>query len=321
MIESGKIFNYGANNAFKVINVYTMDNPKYPSAGINAKYADIKFIEPDVYGNEYIEKCVLLTKLNYPRNIKHYYFPTYPKSIYNKYGRGVAAIGNIRNSEIKAIRYNVTKEHDVWKYMIERCYDPTAKMYKNYGGIGVTVCKEWLVFEFFLCSLPLIPGYLDWINGDPNEYNIDKDMLQQGVPQGQKIYSPETVMFIKNSDNIRERSLRNISNFNNNYVGVAQNPSGKNRYTISLDLFKNNTSSGDHSIIFDDEYVAAQYTRYVLERNHAMPDTLNQVDISGVNMDYFRNHMVYDWKKQCKPSLFRVIAKDINEYGYMKYVK
>lgn len=30
-----------------------------------------------------------------------------------------------------------------WAGMISRCYNPNVKMYKHYGGRGISVCKEW----------------------------------------------------------------------------------------------------------------------------------------------------------------------------------
>lgn len=30
-----------------------------------------------------------------------------------------------------------------WSSMLERCYSPVHKSYKDYGGRGVTVCQEW----------------------------------------------------------------------------------------------------------------------------------------------------------------------------------
>jgi len=31
----------------------------------------------------------------------------------------------------------------VWKSMLQRCENPNASYYKNYGGRGITVCDEW----------------------------------------------------------------------------------------------------------------------------------------------------------------------------------
>lgn len=36
-----------------------------------------------------------------------------------------------------------TRIYGIWKGMIARCYNKNSKPYSNYGGRGITVCKEW----------------------------------------------------------------------------------------------------------------------------------------------------------------------------------
>ncbi len=36
-----------------------------------------------------------------------------------------------------------------WDCMIQRCYNPKTKAYKNYGARGVTVCGQWREFKVF----------------------------------------------------------------------------------------------------------------------------------------------------------------------------
>lgn len=36
-----------------------------------------------------------------------------------------------------------TKLYQVYRSMLQRCYDSNCKPYKNYGGRGITVCDEW----------------------------------------------------------------------------------------------------------------------------------------------------------------------------------
>lgn len=37
-----------------------------------------------------------------------------------------------------------TKLHNIWTAMKERCYNPNAIQFKDWGGRGITVCDEWL---------------------------------------------------------------------------------------------------------------------------------------------------------------------------------
>ena len=78
--------------------------------------------------------------------------------------------------------------------MISRCYDPEAKGYKNYGGSGVTVCKEWLYSP---------QAFIDWslANGFEEELVIDKDILCDELEISPKVYSPSTCKWITASEN------------------------------------------------------------------------------------------------------------------------
>ncbi len=63
-----------------------------------------------------------------------------------------------------------TVEYRAWKHMKERCTNPNCKEYKNYGGRGITVCKEWInSFECFYADMGDKPDKklsLDRINNE-----------------------------------------------------------------------------------------------------------------------------------------------------------
>ena len=46
-----------------------------------------------------------------------------------------------------------TSEHNTWKAMIQRCTNPKAKAFKDYGGRDITVCEEWNDFENFFADM------------------------------------------------------------------------------------------------------------------------------------------------------------------------
>lgn len=49
----------------------------------------------------------------------------------------------LAGKEIELHGMSKTLEYITWGSMIQRCYDPNHKSYKNYGGRGITVCKRW----------------------------------------------------------------------------------------------------------------------------------------------------------------------------------
>lgn len=75
----------------------------------------------------------------------------------------------------------------VWKGMLERCYSKKFQE-KNPTYKGCTVCEEWLLFSNFKA----------WMEKqDFAGKHIDKDLLFQG----NKVYSPETCVFITHAVN------------------------------------------------------------------------------------------------------------------------
>lgn len=46
-----------------------------------------------------------------------------------------------------------TSEYHSWRSMIDRCLNPKNKSYHNYGGRGILLTPEWLVFEKFLADI------------------------------------------------------------------------------------------------------------------------------------------------------------------------
>lgn len=113
--------------------------------------------------------------------------------------------------------------YTIWHGMISRCYNKTNQDFKRYGGSGVTVCKKWICFEYFLQDLPYIDNYNKWIS-NTSLYHLDKDLKQQGVPQHKKVYSLETCCFLLKYDNIARSNIKN-----NTFIGLEPMPSGNVR--------------------------------------------------------------------------------------------
>lgn len=57
-----------------------------------------------------------------------------------------------------------------WRSMRNRCENPNAPVYKNYGGRGIRVCERWRDFELFAADMGPAPSgcSIDRINNDGN---------------------------------------------------------------------------------------------------------------------------------------------------------
>lgn len=82
----------------------------------------------------------------------------------------------------------------VWVEMKDRCYNSKSKSYRYYGGKGVKVCEEWLVYENFR-EWALKNGYkhIDGRYGD--RLSIDRFNSNGN-------YEPQNCQFITVSENI-----------------------------------------------------------------------------------------------------------------------
>lgn len=94
--------------------------------------------------------------------------------------------------------------YDVWKGMKARCRDKKHIGYKNYGGRGVKVCKEWE--DNFL-------SFYNWSinNGYKAGLQIDKDAKAFELGIDNKLYSPETCRWVTPKENMQSCSRCKLS--------------------------------------------------------------------------------------------------------------
>lgn len=78
--------------------------------------------------------------------------------------------GSIKSCGCGRIKHGMlgTKLHHVWRTMLDRCRNPNANQYDDYGGRGIVVCKEWLDFSNFFAEMghPPSGGTLERVNND-----------------------------------------------------------------------------------------------------------------------------------------------------------
>lgn len=139
------------------------------------------------------------------------------------YGVGFVGDGPYRGA-IKRVK---TKAYSTWHHMLERCYDPRYhKKYPTYAG--VTTCKEWYNFQSFA----------EWFNINYKDgLHLDKDINQKGVKD--KIYSPETCVFVSGAENSGEHASRHYK---------FKNPEGVNIEVYNLSKFCRDNNLKVHSM-------------------------------------------------------------------------
>lgn len=96
-----------------------------------------------------------------------------------------------------------TREYTVWQSMIQRVYDP--KLHERFPSYKGSILEDCLhCFAYFLEHIHLIPNYEYWLNHPSERVALDKDIRGKG----NKVYSLDTIMFVPQSENTRERLER-----------------------------------------------------------------------------------------------------------------
>lgn len=140
----------------------------------------------------------------------------------DKYVPNIAGVGFLGSFEGKVTDKQVMPFYSSWNDMMNRCYNVTDKDYPIYGALGITVDPRWYNFGNFFEDSKTLPGYENKLR-EPTMYNLDKDYLQQDVPDNQKVYSKDTCVWLSRYDNT---VLMGKKSYNNLYYGVIQSESG-----------------------------------------------------------------------------------------------
>jgi hypothetical protein len=65
----------------------------------------------------------------------------------------VKSCGCLNAEQIKKHGHSRKPVYSVWRQLFQRCENPDAPSYKNYGARGITVCDEWRDFNVFLADM------------------------------------------------------------------------------------------------------------------------------------------------------------------------
>lgn len=69
-----------------------------------------------------------------------------------------------------------SSEYRIWSLMLNRCSNPRADGYQNYGGRGISVCERWGAFENFVADMGRRPSASYSIDRYPdNDGNYEPD--------------------------------------------------------------------------------------------------------------------------------------------------
>ena len=129
-----------------------------------------------------------------------------------------------------------TRLYKVWQGMRRRCYDEKCKNYKNYGGRGIEVCKEWrdnyIPFRDFMMSL----GY-------DGTLPRDVQTLERINVNGN--YEPTNCkLATKKEQNVNKRSNHTVT-----YKGVTKTVTEfAEEYGIDVDTILNRINNHGYSI-------------------------------------------------------------------------
>jgi len=114
------------------------------------------------------------------------------------FGVGFFGVGRFRARE----NGKLTVRYNTWADMIQRCYDPKWHD-KKPTYTGCTVCDEWHNYQVFS----------EWFEDNYIEgFQLDKDIKIDG----NKVYSPETCMFVSGKDNAVKAFAKNYKFINPN---------------------------------------------------------------------------------------------------------
>lgn len=151
------------------------------------------------------------------------------------YHRGLYEVGYPGCDDVD----NTSTSYYKWKNMVQRCYDKDVhKKYKpEYKD--KSVCEEWLNYSNF--KIWFDEHYVPCKN---NQIDLDKDLLVQG----NKVYSPETCVFLLHYQNTMFEGKRGS--------GVYENEDG----TFSVGGKKNNTYETYEEAL---EFVTARQTEKI----------------------------------------------------------
>ncbi len=225
--------------------------------------------------------------------------------------------------EVAYCDLTITKEDEVtkkvyntWKGMLARCYSTTKDKYNYYGGKGVYISNEWLIFSKFLEDIKKLPNWdLKLKNWDL--YQLDKDTLGNGFK-----YSVETCTWLTKEENIKAKYCKRHFLVNEKGVeAIVDNP---------IDFYvKHNISQGNFcSMLRGDRKMAGGWSLVkTVDKNEGFDQIKWLINEIKTNPTSRRLYVTsanpndrYDQALDCCHNYFQVVIKNgkLNLYFQMR---
>lgn len=183
--------------------MFTKENTSHPKVGERRVMNDGSIAEIIIY-NTSIDIYVQFPQSKYCEisNIKHTTYHHFCKgNVKNNFAPSILNVACKGNAETNDKNGNKLTSYILWNQMITRCYKNHNTTQPTYEK--VTVCDEWLCYS----------NFKKWFNDNYYTINneridLDKDIMQYG----NKIYSPETCVFVPQKINLLFRTKKQVKN-------------------------------------------------------------------------------------------------------------
>lgn len=117
----------------------------------------------------------------------------------------------VRSASTKTHGMSGTKIHGIWGAMVQRCTNPKAKNYHDYGGRGITVCDEWRdSFGAFYTHVSQLPNF--------NLENMTLDRIDNNNGN----YEPGNVRWVTRKEQSRNTRRNVLLTYNSKTKTVAE---------------------------------------------------------------------------------------------------
>lgn len=152
-------------------------------------------VKPIDFTDQRINKLVVVELIDYKDGYSHWKCKCDCGNIVIRSNRSLSSKGfkscgchRIKSGRKKWKHYSLL--YGTWNRMKRRCFDRNNPKYKNYGGRGISVCSNWMIYKNFE-KWALMNGYVKGLSID--RINNDRN------------YEPDNCRWITVSENSRHR--------------------------------------------------------------------------------------------------------------------